>query len=46
MAYRKSNQFLVGSGQLIAEGGTPNEYYTQGYSTTHTMVREADVQML
>ncbi len=43
MAYRKSNQFIVGSGQLVAEGGTPNEYYTQGYSTTHTMVREADI---
>ena len=45
MSYRKSNQFLTnGKGNnIVAEGGTPNEYYTQGTSTTHAAVREADV---
>ena len=45
MAYRKSNQFLTNNkgNNIVAEGGTPNEYYTQGTSTTHLAVREADV---
>ena len=45
MSYRKSNQFLTnGKGNnIVAEGGTANEYYTQGTSSTHQAVREADV---
>ena len=45
MSYRKSNQFLTnGKGNnIVAEGGTANEYYTQGTSSTHAAVREADV---
>ena len=45
MAYRKSNQFLTNNkgNNIVAEGGTANEYYTQGTSSTHQAVREADV---
>jgi YD repeat-containing protein len=44
MAYRKANQFLVAGGaSIIAEGGTANEYYTQGDNTNHMSVRSADV---
>ena len=42
MSYRNSKQYLMNNGMLVAEGGTPNEYYTQGYSTTHLCPREAD----
>ena len=45
MSYRKSNQFLTNNkgNNIVAEGGTANEYYTQGTSTNHQAVREADV---